>query len=76
MPIYVYECSSCTQTFEAEQRITADPLTTCLCGSEGTIKRVIQPVAVAFNGSGFYVNDTACCKGPDAGGCACAGEVK
>ncbi len=58
MPTYVYECRSCSQTFEAEQRITESPLTDCPCGSEGSLKRVIQPVGIAFRGSGFYVNDS------------------
>jgi putative FmdB family regulatory protein len=58
MPTYVYECSKCAKVFEAEQRITEDPLTTCLCGAEGTVKRVIQPVGIMFKGSGFYVNDS------------------
>lgn len=57
MPTYVYECSSCNQTFEIEQRITEDPLKVCRCGSAGTVKRLIQPIAVMFKGSGFHVND-------------------
>jgi putative FmdB family regulatory protein len=63
MPTYVYECSSCTQTFEVEQRITENALTSCPCGSEGTVKRLIQPTAMMFKGSGFYINDSA--KAPD-----------
>lgn len=59
MPTYVYECSSCSSTFEVEQRITENALTSCQCGSEGTVKRVIQPVGIAFKGSGFYVTDSA-----------------
>jgi putative FmdB family regulatory protein len=58
MPTYVYECKSCHTTFEADQSIKDDPLDTCICGSVGTIKRVIQPVGIAFKGSGFYVNDS------------------
>jgi putative FmdB family regulatory protein len=58
MPTYVYECSSCSKTYEIEQRITEDALTTCPCGVSGTIKRVIQPVGIAFKGAGFYVNDS------------------
>ena len=58
MPTYVYECSSCNTTFEVQQRITEDPLTSCECGSAGTVKRLIQPIAVMFKGSGFYVNDS------------------
>ncbi len=64
MPTYVYECSSCNKTFEIEQRITADPLSSCLCGSEGTVRRIIQPTAVMFKGSGFYINDSAKPSGP------------
>lgn len=57
MPTYVYECSSCQSTFEVEQRITEDPLRDCRCGSTGTVKRVIQPIAVMFKGAGFHIND-------------------
>jgi putative FmdB family regulatory protein len=59
MPTYVYACSACDSSFEFDQRIVEDPITTCiLCHAEGTIKRVIQPVGIAFKGSGFYVNDS------------------
>lgn len=57
MPTYVYECSSCNKTFEVEQRIIEDPLKDCQCGSKGSLKRVIQPVGIAFRGSGFHIND-------------------
>ena len=57
MPIYVYECSSCHKTFEVEQRITEDPLKDCTCGARGSVKRLIQPSAILFRGSGFHVTD-------------------
>lgn len=39
--------------------MSAAPLDSCsLCGKQGTVKRVIQPVGIAFKGSGFYVNDS------------------
>ena len=56
MPTYVYECRTCEESFEAEQSIKDAPLTDCPCG--GTVRRVIQPVGIAFRGSGFYVNDS------------------
>ena len=59
MPTYVYECSACEKVFEIEQRITEDPLKDCQCGSNGTVKRIIQPFGIAFKGSGFYVNDSS-----------------
>ena len=58
MPTYVYECSACDKVFEVEQRIIEDALTDCECGSKGTVKRIIQPTAIMFKGSGFYVNDS------------------
>lgn len=60
MPTYVYECRDCSQTFEVQQRIIEDALTDCiLCESKGSVKRVIQPIAVMFKGSGFHINDYA-----------------
>lgn len=59
MPTYVYNCSTCEKTYEVEQRITEAPLKDCQCGSKGTLKRIIQPIAVMFKGSGFHINDYA-----------------
>ena len=70
MPTYVYECSACSDVFEVEQRITEEPLQDCHCGSSGTVKRVIQPVGIAFKGSGFYVTDSA----PKPSAPECTGE--
>ncbi|MDI9641262.1 zinc ribbon domain-containing protein [Geitlerinema splendidum] len=58
MPTYVYECNKCESISEVEQRISEDPLTDCACGAKGSLKRLIQPTAVMFKGSGFYVNDS------------------
>ena len=63
MPTYVYECSSCNDVFEVEQRITENAIDECRCGSKGTVKRLIQPVGVMFKGAGFHINDYA---GPTA----------
>lgn len=57
MPVYVYRNLTTGATFEVEQRIsdaalTADPQT------GDPVKRLIQPVGIAFKGSGFYVNDS------------------
>lgn len=75
MPTYVYECRTCNQTFETEQRISEDPLRDCECGAQGSLRRLIQPTAVMFKGSGFHINDysgskpasTPCAKGAEAG---------
>lgn len=57
MPVYEYACDDCQQVFEVEQRITEDPLTTCvLC--EGTkVKRLISQTSFVLKGSGWYVTD-------------------
>ena len=57
MPVYVYRNLTTDETFELKQSIkdaalkvhpeTGDP-----------VQRVIQPVGIAFKGSGFYVNDS------------------
>ncbi|MFM9874554.1 MAG: FmdB family zinc ribbon protein [Fimbriimonadaceae bacterium] len=65
MPIYVYECDTCGDVYEVEQRIIEDALTECRCG-KGRVKRVMQPVGVAFKGSGFYVNDAPSAAAPNA----------
>ena len=76
MPTYVYECTTCKDTYEIEQRITENALTDCRCGAVGTVKRLIQPVGIAFKGSGFYVTDNAGAKPTEANApeSPCTGE--
>jgi putative FmdB family regulatory protein len=64
MPIYEYRCEN-GHTFEAMQRMTEDPLTSCsTCGAP--VQRVFHPVAVHFKGSGFYNTDYGKKKAPAA----------
>ena len=56
MPIYEYECDSCSFRFEKRQRFDANPEATCpKC--QGLAHRVFHPAPVIFKGSGFYVTD-------------------
>lgn len=57
MPVYVYRNLTTGETFEVEQRITEPALTTDPRTGD-PVRRVIQPVGIAFRGSGFYVNDS------------------
>jgi predicted nucleic acid-binding Zn ribbon protein len=57
MPVYVYKNLTTGATFEVEQRITADALTVDPTTGD-PVKRLIQPVGIAFKGSGFYVTDS------------------
>jgi putative FmdB family regulatory protein len=57
MPVYVYRNLRTGETFELKQRMT-DPVLTAHPESGDPLKRLIQPVGIAFKGSGFYVNDS------------------
>lgn len=78
MPTYVYECRKCEKVFEVEQRIVEDPLSDCDCGSKGSLRRLIQPSAVMFKGSGFHINDYSSSVPPKSDAAsepaACSGE--
>ena len=56
MPVYVYRNLNTHETFEVEQRITEDAWTRHP-ESGDPVKRLVQPVGIAFKGSGFYVTD-------------------
>lgn len=57
MPVYLYRNLTTNDTFEYEQRIT-EPALTVHPTTGDPVKRLIQPVGIAFKGSGFYVNDS------------------
>lgn len=57
MPVYVYKNLTTGETFEVEQRIT-EPAWTEHPETGEPLQRVIQPVGIAFKGSGFYVTDS------------------
>ncbi len=57
MPLYEYECQSCTKRFEIRQRVDEEPIKVCpTCG--GPTRRVFHPVGIIFKGSGWYVTDS------------------
>lgn len=65
MPIYDYKCNTCGKSFEYQQKITEDALTSCppeICShiikGKGEVQRVISKnVGLIFKGSGFYLTD-------------------
>ncbi len=59
MPLYEYHCDACDNDFEANQRMSDDPLSTCTqCGKEGQVKRLLSSGnGLIFKGSGFYITD-------------------
>ncbi len=57
MPIYIYRCESCGVTFDRFQKFSDKPLTRCPECSKGKVKRILQPPAIVFKGSGWYATD-------------------
>ena len=67
MPIYEYRCDKCGDSFDVLQRMSDDPLVTCeKC--DGTLRKVLHPVAIHFKGSGFYTTDYGKGSGHRSGG--------
>lgn len=57
MPIYEYQCERCHGTFEAIQKFSDAPLTTCrLCGEEG-VRKLLSAPAFRLKGGGWYETD-------------------
>lgn len=59
MPTYEYACDSCGHNFEAFQKMSEAPLSSCpSCGKN--VRRVLSGgLGISFKGSGFYVNDSS-----------------
>lgn len=66
MPVYVYRNLRTGEKFEVEQRIT-EPALTEHPESGDPVKRLVQPVGIAFKGSGFYVTDSRSGSSKEAG---------
>ena len=56
MPLYEYECEKNGHRFELIRKFSDPPVTTCIqCKSK--VQRLLSAPAIAFKGSGWYVND-------------------
>lgn len=58
MPVYEYRCKNCGHDFEITQSMSDDTLTDCPECGEPQLRKVFQPVGIAFKGSGFYKTDS------------------
>ena len=54
MPVYEYACEKCGHEFEAEQRITDDPIKTCPKCKARKVKRLISQTSFVLKGGGWY----------------------
>ncbi|HEY5656567.1 MAG TPA: zinc ribbon domain-containing protein [Myxococcota bacterium] len=81
MPIYEYACGKCGHEFEAEQRITEDPLKTCPECRSRQVKRLISQTSFVLKGGGWYSDLYSTGKGKpkekaDASGAGAKSEAK
>lgn len=56
MPLYEYQCESCSHRFERIQKFSDPPVDTCPQCS-GKVRKLISSPAIQFKGSGFYITD-------------------
>jgi len=57
LPLYDYQCRTCRTTIEVRHGSREAHDGSCpSCGGE--LARVFTPAAIAFKGSGFYINDS------------------
>ena len=54
MPIYEYRCDKCEHEFEAEQRITEEPLRICPKCRARKLRRLISQTSFVLKGGGWY----------------------
>jgi putative FmdB family regulatory protein len=58
MPLYEYECESCSHRFEVIQKFSDPPVEKCpKCG--GAVHKLIASPAIQFKGTGWYITDYA-----------------
>lgn len=62
MPVYEYECQSCSKVFEIQQKIADKPLTTCPeCAGE--VKKLMSMSSFQLKGGGWYADGYASSSG-------------
>lgn len=54
MPTYEYGCPKCSHEFEAEQRITDEPIKCCPNCRSRKVKRLISRTSFVLKGGGWY----------------------
>ena len=57
MPIYEYQCESCTHQLEKLQKMNDDRLVDCPECGQPALKRMVSAAAFRLKGSGWYETD-------------------
>ncbi len=58
MPLYEYQCDTCSHRFEVIQKFS-DPLVSVCPKCSGAVRKLFSSPAIQFKGSGFYITDYA-----------------
>lgn len=58
MPVYEYECSSCQNVFEVQQKIADPPLTSCP-DCQGSLRKLMSMTSFQLKGGGWYADGYA-----------------
>lgn len=75
MPMYEYECQACGYNFEARQKFSDAPLTTCP-ECQGEVRKQISQAGFTLKGGGWYQQSygnapaPSCAAKAEGGGCA------
>lgn len=76
MPMYEYQCQACGHTFEARQKFSDAPLTTCP-ECQGEVRKLISQAGFSLKGGGWYQQSysnsapaPACAAKSEGGGCS------
>ena len=73
MPLYEYQCNSCSNKFELRQKFSDPPATECpQCGGE--VAKIISSSAFSLKGGGWYSEGYNKGKGADAPSCPSGGS--
>ena len=67
MPLYEYQCESCTKRFERIQKFSDPPVDVCPHCGQGPVRKLLSSPAIQFKGSGFYITDYAKKSSSEAG---------
>ena len=57
MPIYEYQCQSCTHEFEALQKVSDAPLVDCPDCGKPELRKKVSAAAFRLKGGGWYETD-------------------
>ncbi|WP_323816219.1 zinc ribbon domain-containing protein [Cellvibrio sp. NN19] len=57
MPIYEYQCESCSHNLEALQKLSDAPLVDCPACGKPSLKKQISAAGFRLSGGGWYETD-------------------